>query len=71
VAGAAKEVARFYERQVALQEFDASQRFDFDHLMAPVQPVGERDDRIACQQQRLDTMTAMFVRASAWINGLF
>ena len=36
-------VQKFLERRESMKDFDASQRCDFDHLMAPTEIVGEAD----------------------------
>jgi hypothetical protein len=64
LAGAPDAIKRFQERQVALQEFDASQRMDFDHLMAPVLPV-------ATIQPVLDAITAMGLQLNYYTTGVF
>ena len=74
VKNSEKLVKQFEQRREAMQEYDASQRFDFDHLMAPATVVGStthakwspsisNDDRV-----RLGAFTAMQLKLERWTN---
>ena len=74
VKNSGKLVKQFEQRREAMQEYDASQRFDFDHLMAPATVVGStthakwspsisNDDRV-----RLGAFTAMQLKLERWTN---
>ena len=69
-----KLVKQFEQRRAAMQEYDTSQRFDFDHLMAPAtvgcaathakwSPSISNDDRV-----RLGAFTAMQLKLERWTN---
>jgi len=72
-------VQKFLERRESMKDFDASQRCDFDHLMAPTEVVGEADGVddaempvAALSNEELvviNAYTAMELTFEKWVNG--
>ena len=79
IDGAAVLVQKFLERRESMKDFDASQRCDFDHLMAPTEVVGEADGVddaempvAALSNEELvviNAYTAMELTFEKWVNG--